>query len=303
MEGWSWSEVVTEVQRFGFEYVFRRFPSVYRANVTDVRDPEKRGRVRALVPGLGTRESSQAWFEPIFPQAGANRGFFGPPQVGDSVWVVFENGDPSKPLAYLGGWFGNPSGRTEVPEELGYDGANPPNPRRFGWVGRLGHALLFDETPDAERVELRWHQPGASDAARTQASRTADRAAGKTTRVWVDADGTLHLDTHAGGKVTLTATTQPVIQIEDAAGNQVTLDAAGVKVRAKSGGAVTVEAATVTVKAEGIALGEGAAIPAVLGTALQQWLAAHTHGTSTGPTTAPIVPPSGLLSRIVRLKG
>ena len=295
--------LLADVQRLGFEYVFRRFPGVYRANVTDVRDPEKRGRIRALVPGIGTREPAQAWFEPIFPQAGANRGFFAPPQRGDSVWVVFENGDPSRPLAYLGGWFGNPSGRTEVPSELGYDTASPPNPRRFGWVGRLGHALFFDETPGAEKIEFRWHQPTEGDAARTDAARTADRASGKTTRVWVDAEGTLHLDTHAGGKVTLTATAQPVIQVEDAAGNRVTLDAAGIAVRAKSAGAVTVQADTVTIQSGSIALGEGASIPAVLGTQLQQWLLSHVHGTATGPTSAPLTPPTNILSRIVRLKG
>lgn len=60
----------------------------------------------------------------------------------------------------------------------------------------------------------------------------------------------------------------------------------------------------VLVEAPDIALGGDAGTqPAVLGTALIKWLNLHTHTTSTGPTTPPVVPAgNALLSGIVRLK-
>jgi hypothetical protein len=58
----EWPQMLAQVQRWGFEYVFKRYYGLYEANVTDVRDPEKRGRIRALCPAIGAREPSREWF-------------------------------------------------------------------------------------------------------------------------------------------------------------------------------------------------------------------------------------------------
>jgi len=295
-------ELFDGVQRHGFEYVFKRFPGVYRAQVSDVRDPERRHRIRALVPGIGAREPSQAWFDPAFAQAGADRGPFFPPNMGDSVFVTFENGDPSRPLMYFGGWYGNPSGRSEVPSELGYDTTRPPTPRRMGYVSRLGHALVLNETPGGEEVEIRWHQPRAGDPALTDLSKTADRTAGKTSRLRFMPDGSVVVSSASGAAVTMDATGSK-LTLADQNGNTVELARGAITVTAGSSGSVTVTAGSVLVKAGSILLGDGAAFKAVLGERLVTWLRSHTHGSGTGPTSAPLEPPTdALLSTTVKVR-
>lgn len=299
----DWYTVLSNVQRHGLEYVFRRYPGVYRATVADVRDPESRGRIRALVPSIGAREPSQRWFDPAFAEAGSNRGAFFPPNMGDSVFVTFENGDPSRPLMYFGGWYGNPQGASEVPSELGYDTARPPNPRRFGYVSRLGHALVFNETPGSETVELRWHQPATGDPALTDSSKTADRSRGKTSRLRFNADGSVTLASESGAAVVMDATANTVT-LSDANGNRVKLASGAIDVTTGSGGTVTVTGATVVLKAETVLLGDGRTYRAVLGERLLQWLRGHKHGSGTGPTSEPLEPPTeALLSTITKLKG
>lgn len=297
----DWPALLQSVQRFGLEYVFKRFYGVYPANVTDVRDPERRGRVRALVPAIGAREPSEKWFTPSFHQAGSNRGAFFPPNPGDSILVTYENGDPSRPAHYFGGWFGNPRQATEVPSELGYDNASPPSPRRFGYVSRTGHAVVFNETSGQESVEVRWHQMGASDPARTDPSKTADRAAGKTAKLHFQPDGSVVLSGPTGAAVTLDATGARVV-VADPNGNTVTMDSAGVVVDA-SGGTVNVTASQVNLKGGTVNIGDPAPFSAVLGEKLMTWLASHVHGSGTGPTSPPVVPPTNLLSTTIHLKG
>lgn len=80
----------------------------YRAKVVDVKDPEKRGRIRVLCPKV-LGESKSAWCEPCIPVAYDYGGDFAIPKVGEFVWVEFEGGDTNKPV-YTGGlWSTNKS--------------------------------------------------------------------------------------------------------------------------------------------------------------------------------------------------
>lgn len=73
----------------------------YRAIVVDIRDPEKRGRIRVMCPKvLGNFKS--AWCEPCVPVAFDYGGDFALPKVNEFVWVEFEEGDINKPV-YTGG--------------------------------------------------------------------------------------------------------------------------------------------------------------------------------------------------------
>ena len=288
-------ELLLTVFRHGFEYAFKRFPGLYRGTVVDVRDPQKRGRVRATVHAVGS-EPLQAWFDPVVPQAGPLRGWFLPPAVGDSVVVAFDLGDPSKPLVYLGGWFGYPSNRSEVPTDLGYDAQG--NPRRFGWVSRLGHALIFDETPGSERVELRWRKPAPGDGSLRDATVTA--SGGKRAGVAFEPDGSVMVTSGRGASIRLDDTANSV-RVDDSRGTTVTIDASGVRV-ASPGNTVRVEAATVELAASSVQVGEGADEGIPRGMSLLRYLASHTHGSGTGPTTAPIVPPGqDLISRVAKV--
>lgn len=73
----------------------------YRAKVVDIKDPEKRGRVRVLCPKV-LRDSTSAWCEPCIPVAYDFGGDFALPKLGEFVWVEFESGDSNKPI-YTGG--------------------------------------------------------------------------------------------------------------------------------------------------------------------------------------------------------
>ena len=75
----------------------------YRARVTDINDPEERGRVRVECPKvLGSATS--AWCEPCFSVAIDSDGDFCLPKKGETIWVEFEEGDWNKPI-WSGNWW------------------------------------------------------------------------------------------------------------------------------------------------------------------------------------------------------
>lgn len=64
----------------------------YRAEVIDVNDPQKLGRIRVKCPKLlGDRLSN--WAYSCFPP-----GIFSPVVKGELVWIEFEDGDIDKPI-------------------------------------------------------------------------------------------------------------------------------------------------------------------------------------------------------------
>jgi phage baseplate assembly protein gpV len=87
----------------------------YRGVVEDIDDPLSSGRVRIRVWGLhsqssvknatdGIPTSELPWAEPCIPIAEggiSQRGFFGVPQINSHVLVIFENGNPLRPI-YIG---------------------------------------------------------------------------------------------------------------------------------------------------------------------------------------------------------
>lgn len=75
----------------------------YRAIVTNNKDPEKMGRIKVRCPKvLGEYES--AWCTPCVPCAFDDGGLFYVPSTGETVWVEFEEGNPSKPI-WVGSWW------------------------------------------------------------------------------------------------------------------------------------------------------------------------------------------------------
>jgi hypothetical protein len=75
--------------------------SIYRATVINNIDPLSQGRVQVSV--LGSPGAS-GWATPCAPY-NSNESVTVPP-VGENVWVMFEDGDPSYPV-WLG-WFPTP---------------------------------------------------------------------------------------------------------------------------------------------------------------------------------------------------
>jgi uncharacterized protein involved in type VI secretion and phage assembly len=73
--------------------------------VTNVQDPDKLGRVKVQLPRLpGGPEST--WARVTQPAAGAGRGFYWLPEVGDEVLIAFELGDPRCPYVLGALWNG-----------------------------------------------------------------------------------------------------------------------------------------------------------------------------------------------------
>ena len=79
------------------------FYGKYRAIVTNNKDPENMGRIKVRCPKvLGEYES--AWCTPCVQSAFNDGGFFFVPSVKETVWVEFEEGNPSKPI-WVGSWW------------------------------------------------------------------------------------------------------------------------------------------------------------------------------------------------------
>ena len=92
----------------------------YRGKVSNVDDPLKIGRIKALVPSvLGEEESG--WALPSLPFAGPTMGMYAIPPVDAGVWIEFEAGDPSLPV-----WTGCFWSSGQLPKDESGTEATPP---------------------------------------------------------------------------------------------------------------------------------------------------------------------------------
>lgn len=141
------------------ERYLHRFFGKYEGVVTDNADPLEIGRVRAKVPSVLGEDVPSGWALPCVPFGGGkDRGFHFLPEVGDTVWIEFAAGDPSRPI-WTGTFWGAPdsSGQaddlgtatgTEVPTS---DGTNA-GPGKHILRTKAGHRIFMDD--DGELVIL-----------------------------------------------------------------------------------------------------------------------------------------------------
>lgn len=271
----------------GLEH-FRLYYGQYRAIVTRNDDPERRGRIQAKVSRVHS-SAPDVWIDPMFDGAGTDRGAFFPPEIGDSVRISFDHGNPAKPVAYSGGWFGG----QDLPREFAYTGGKKiigqtgtvSVPERRGIITRGGHRLTFTDEEGKERVELAWHKRASTDAAAAadsqgDRSKSADRTKGETSTVVISPDGDIVLTNSNGSRVTLSSKNKN-ITVEDENKNIITLDSNG----------VTIKSTKIVLKAGKVEVGDGADSPIPRGRELLNWLRTHKHGTAWGPSTPPLDPP------------
>ena len=97
------------------------------------------GRIQVSIPSLFDQTDPDffVWARPCFPY-----GHFFVPEVGDKVWLAFENGNPSSPV-WLGIWYPESS----VPSDAD---VSPPVKRLIR--SAKGHTVLFDDRDDNEAV-------------------------------------------------------------------------------------------------------------------------------------------------------
>ncbi len=114
------------------ERVEGRYYGKYRGRVTDNKDPDHLGRLKAKVPRLlGDKETG--WALPAFPYGGAaEQGFFAVPDVKAGVWIEFEGGDLSYPV-WSGTWYTT----NAIPESA--------TPGKKVLKTKSGHRLVLDD--------------------------------------------------------------------------------------------------------------------------------------------------------------
>jgi phage baseplate assembly protein V len=106
-----------------------KIPGLVIGTVTDVNDPLKTGRVRVNFPWLDADLKSD-WVSVAAPFAGADRGVYWMPEVGDEVVVGFLHGDFDQGIV-LGAMWNQP---------------NPcpsPDPRQRMLRSKNGHTIRF----------------------------------------------------------------------------------------------------------------------------------------------------------------
>ncbi|WP_212004855.1 type VI secretion system Vgr family protein [Chitinophaga sp. HK235] len=111
------------------------------AIVTDNNDPKGLGRIRARF--RWQQQGSTPWIRLIAPHGGSGKGFYFVPELGEEVWVGFENGNPEAP--YVMGTAYNGDAKTDYG-----DAQNNIKAIRT----RSGHTIRLDDTDGAESITI-----------------------------------------------------------------------------------------------------------------------------------------------------
>ncbi len=197
----------------------RRLAGVVAAQVSDVNDPQGRGRVKLTYPWLSDTYVSD-WARTVQPGAGKDRGAMMVPEVGDEVLAAFEQGDIRRPYV-VGGLYNGVDTPKAGPTALVDSGSGEINRRSF--VSRRGHRLDFlDQTGRTEGVTIRT----GDDKLQLLMDATG-------TKLTVHSDGTVLVE--AGKGVTV-----------DAASSTVELKGGDIKLTGKNG--VTIDGGAGAVK-------------------------------------------------------
>ena len=83
-----------------------KYYGIYQGVVSDVKDPEKRGRIKIKCPDLLGADVESAWCDPCVPVS-YDRDFGGDfyvPFLKETVWVMFVGGDVNFPV-WIGSWW------------------------------------------------------------------------------------------------------------------------------------------------------------------------------------------------------
>ena len=294
--------VMDAIHAEGLENHAQRFYGLYTGLVIDNVDPDQRGRCRVQVPALGMLEKGDVpdgyWALPCWPglakgPEGQMHGVFMPPDIGDSVWVMFEGGDPTVPVV-VGGWLPKDAQGTDLTAA----GAA----LRKGIRTPAGHYLRFDDSADNLHITLA-KGDGAGDV--SGAVLTIDKDGG----VLIQADSGAHLAIDAKEA---TVTIMNVDPDNQAVLSWLSLGKDKVTIANQSGASLGLDGKNVVLNAPGdvtalaggkawlnsgkVCLGMGPAFePAVRGTKFQLWATTHLHiappGVAGGPTLPGPTPP------------
>jgi len=129
----------------------------FSARVTDIDDPQRQGQIR--VQYYWQEQGQTCWIRHLTPYAGANRGLFFRPEVGDEVLIAFEEGDPERPLILGSAW--NMSDAIPNEDFWGAETHNNDVKRivtksghRFSMVDKQGEEAIGLATPTHTKIVL-----------------------------------------------------------------------------------------------------------------------------------------------------
>jgi hypothetical protein len=114
------------------------------ALVTNVKDPEKQGRVKVCFPRLPGKPESD-WARVAQPSAGPGRGFYWLPEVNDEVLVAFERGQANKPFVIGALWNGK-----DKPMKDAYTDENTTRMIQT----KSGHQIVFNDKSGEEKITI-----------------------------------------------------------------------------------------------------------------------------------------------------
>jgi uncharacterized protein involved in type VI secretion and phage assembly len=118
----------------------------YLAEVVSVEDPDRQTRVQIRLLNCDGVDDQDGpiWARVAVPFAGADRGAFFLPDVGDEVLVVFLNGDPRFPMVVGGLW----NGHDQAPDSLPGDRVD-----RWTMTGKAGTKFsIVEEQSGQEKI-------------------------------------------------------------------------------------------------------------------------------------------------------
>ena len=261
------------IKMFGIGRALGRYYGVYRGQVIDNEDEENRGRIRVLVPAIGHIDEadvpSTIYALPTGMTSGLEtnpHGIYFTPDVGDFVWVMFEDGLTHLPI-YFTGWV-NRSAVTS--------GSNVKGTAVKGFFTKTRHAVELDD----ESGNILIQRGGSS----TMISMSTDGF-----------DDEIVISNNSGTNVYLT-TDKATVFAKD--GSHVSVGDDNVSMVNSSGSYMSIKGGNITIGASGsIVISAGAKIslkgsvdlgngpvyePAVLGTKMAVSWQAHSH-VSAGP--------------------
>ena len=116
--------------------------------VTNVKDEDNEGKVKVKFPWLSDSDES-AWARLSSPMAGPDRGLQLVPEVDDEVLVVFERGDPNRPIVIGSMWNG-----VDAPP-LGGDAVSGDGAVQKRMLKtRVGHTILLDDSDSSKSIVI-----------------------------------------------------------------------------------------------------------------------------------------------------
>jgi len=133
---------------------FGRYYGLYRGKVMGTVDSTNMGKIAVNVPEI-TQDPTKSLANMAFPLHPVMADF--PPEVGDTVWVLFEDGRPEFPV-WVGHWWTKQGTGMARPSDLNPASGQRPTKRFF--ATKSGHRLVFDDDAGNETVEL-LHKSGA----------------------------------------------------------------------------------------------------------------------------------------------